>query len=297
MTASLEAFGGAVFPFVSLCAAIATVWALVLAKRHESHLKGHELQLERQYEGLQKISSSLSTKYIKEFPDYLPDIEELVLSARKSLRVMCTYPQHGAFSQPETWKDIKNAITEKISEDYIEAEMVFSSAHQRVRADVKQFEEAISNWSSWRDDNRDRLQKYISTHRSARVRTKITSADPDSRGGLKDAVDWLWFQDESERATVFDWHDHARIYESDHLMPLFVWIVDDREAVFVIMTYDHEVLGYGFKTVDMAAIKSLIRLFDRYAADYQTFITEEIAREEVAGIIDRYFQRTDEPQL
>ena len=49
----------------------------------------------RQTRDLDKIRRSISTQYIGEFPDYIPEITALIERARKEVIIFCDFPTYG----------------------------------------------------------------------------------------------------------------------------------------------------------------------------------------------------------
>jgi hypothetical protein len=58
---------------------------------------------------LKLISNSLSTRYLGQFPDYFPDVIDVIKSANKELKLVCTIPIHGVCSKRDGWLLVRAA--------------------------------------------------------------------------------------------------------------------------------------------------------------------------------------------
>jgi len=250
-----------------------------------------------QHKKLGDIDGKLSTTFIGTFPNYLENVSEFIESAKSTLDIMCTYPQHGAFSNPKGWQHIDLAIQKVIYNKDVAVRMVFSSSDQRLFADTHQFSDAFKDWQRWYSENNSKLIEYICCHGDVDFPwpngQDLSSDDRD----INNPYEWLWFQDEAEKTVAKAWaskNSKVRIKESPHLMPLFVWIVDEgREAIFVVMTYDNNSLGHAFKTSDRGIISALTELVERYQSDSESFNFNPRSIEDVESKVRKYRQATE----
>ena len=70
--------------------------------------------------------------------------------------------------------------------------------------------------------------------------------------------------------------------EANISMPIYVWIADDKEAVFVIPTSGPYSQEHGFETKDRDLVNGLRYIWDRYAKG-----VDEIREEEDASASDK----------
>jgi hypothetical protein len=256
-------------PTVSAIVALATLLALLLAvyesmrsKRQSTQLQSVSEEFLKNQRELEKISQSLSTKVIGIFPNYLDRLAELISSAENSVRIMCAYPQHGAFSCPDGWSKLEGAIREVIRNDEIGVELVFSSSRVRLENDREQFHEALSDWDSWKNRNSRQLSVYFQKNSGG-----VNTSDYHSPQDLKTCEDWFQLQELCEQnalAVWRGWDGLLDITEVDELMPVFVWIRDDNEAIFVLMSYEQSAVSYAFYTCDAGLVGALASLVHRY---------------------------------
>src|ERR1700681_533358 len=59
---------------------------------------------------LEDLEKTSSTRYLDEFPKFLPRINELIKNANDKLIIFCDIPAYGNFSDPLSWKFYRRAI-------------------------------------------------------------------------------------------------------------------------------------------------------------------------------------------
>lgn len=149
-----------------------------------------------------------------------------------------------------------------IRADDINVEVIFTSGRMRVENDKEQFSIAIENWDDWKNNNFDKLSEYID-----RNYTTASQYGYDSVEKLNDVSKWFELQEFCEQYAISlwkNWDRHLDIKEIDKLMPIFLWIRDRVEAVFVLMSYDDNVVAYAFYTSYSGLIDALESLARRY---------------------------------
>ena len=240
----------------------------------------------------QTIQKLLATHPLEIFPGYINELAEMIEGAQFRVDVLCAYPQHGAFSSPKCWDRLESAIESTLKKKHISKRFIFSNSEQRIGADFNQFDTADEDWQGWSLANREKLSGYLQDHSSVCKKHGLDKSSPDQ--ALQGFADWLWFQDECEKATIHRWKtfdmDKARnasIFESGDLMPLFAWIVDrDREAIFTFMTYNHHGIGAAFRTTDKRIVDNLFSLVERYERRARPFDGNSISQEKGRDIVN-----------
>jgi len=244
-----------VSPTVSALVGFATLIALILAI-YES------VRSRRQSRKLEEIGQSLSTRVIGTFPDYLDRLARLISSADNSVLAMCAYPQHGAFSCPDGWSKLEGAIREVIRNDEISVEFIFSSSRVRLENDREQFREAVTDWEEWKSRHEKELSRYFQKNQGG-----VSSSQYPSVSALASEEEWFDLQEKCEQYALSvwrGWDGNLDIMEVDALMPVFLWVRDSREAIFVMMSYDQSAVSYAFYTCDGGLVRALIALAQRY---------------------------------
>ena len=242
-------------PTLSALVGLATLLALILAI-YES------IRSRRQSNKLEEIGQSLSTRVIGTFPHYLDRLANLISSADASILGMCAYPQHGAFSCPEGWSRLEGAVREVIRNDNVSVELIFASSRIRLENDQEQFHEAVTDWEEWKSRHEAELRRYFQKNEGG-----VRSSPYASEADLKSEYDWFNLQESCEQHTLSvwkGWDSNLDITEVDELMPVFLWVRDDQEAIFVMMSYDHTAVSYAFYTCDSGLLRALTSLARRY---------------------------------
>lgn len=65
----------------------------------------------------ESIADSLSTRFVGDFPGYLPKVASLISEAKYSIRIMAMVPSHGEYTDPDGWFTIRQAILAKIHQN------------------------------------------------------------------------------------------------------------------------------------------------------------------------------------
>src|SRR5581483_10985652 len=60
------------------------------------------------------VRESLSTRFIGEFPDFLPEIGRVLDKAQSEIVIVCDFPSYGRFSKSEAWLSYGHTIEKKI---------------------------------------------------------------------------------------------------------------------------------------------------------------------------------------
>ena len=125
---------------------------------------------------------------------------------------------------------------------------VFGSAHR------DQLAEARDDWDGWNERSspfRDGLRQLVSERRSGRDLCTMTFEE----------IEQLSWEPEAEfRAKL----GNVTLREIDEILPVYVWIADDVEAVFAIRSSNLGVVAHGFRTSDQGLIRSLRALAEAY---------------------------------
>ncbi len=255
------AFAG--HPAFQAVVGFATLVALIIAlveTRNSRRLAG---DLRNQGELMDRISQSVSTKVIGPFPEYLETLSEILAGAKSSLCIVCPYPEHACFSCPDHYPAYEAALMAALRNSDMSVSMSVTTGELRLKHDREQFHVAHDKWDNWVKDNRTKLDLYYNRHSGTATNVqKLSSID-----GLKSAEDWHRFQEACEQAALARWKDadgKFELTECSEIMPIFIWIVDGKEAVFTIMGYDENGLGYAVHTLDKGLVDALKSLCDRY---------------------------------
>lgn len=210
----------------------------------------HVSELHRALDKIRNVEKSLSTRYLGNFPIFLPDIVDLVNSAKDSVIVFCDFPGYGDFSDPVHALDYIQALERKFAEN-VTIEVTCLDAASRARFLQDQFPEA--QWAEWQKDEAksERMLKFLTTN------AKLP--DP-SKAKISDLISAMHQVDEQLLTRPALQKSHTTALH----IPLYFWLVDSTRAIFSIPALTADAVEYGFSTSDNALIQALLDMRKRY---------------------------------
>jgi hypothetical protein len=199
---------------------------------------------------IRHASKSLSTRYLGKFPFFLPEINEVLASARNEVVIFCDFPGYGGFTDPTHALEYRQILERQIQRG-LTVELTCMNEEHRRKYSSEQLTE--SQWEDWLKQplNRDRAGAFVTAHVGAIIAHSITFAQ------LHETLENV---DRSILTQVF--HDRAAQLPID--MPIYFWIADGRVAVFSIPALSDEAQEYGFRTSDHALIQALLEIRLRF---------------------------------
>ena len=216
---------------LTLVALIAAIWQL--------------RQASDQTKQLLAIQQSLSTQFLGLFPDFNEEIAELIKTANSSVEVFCDLPGYGMITNNVAWFRINSEI-QNAKERGIRPRMNFFDQDQRRKIIVDQATQIETSGGDMTSDFKSALEKIFDT--------KIQNFSASSF---------------VENCLM----EHSRIIENEFRgsdieeiranIPIYFWLVDDREAIISIPVYSEEITEYGFKTRDISFISALKSIRER----------------------------------
>ena len=199
---------------------------------------------------LRAVSSS-SAKYIGDFPQNLKQITELVKSTQRHLVVVADYPGYANYTDPklfdEYWKEIK-ALAAR-SAPKVRIDVYFYNSATADCAQQLQFAQKRSPESAdaWKTD--PRFARYMTHRRIPENQQPRTSA----------ALDQLLLKFDEDMIRQMQDLD-IRVRRVSVLLPLFIWMKDEEEAVFSFYNLGDDVREVSLETRDAQLIQTLLAL-------------------------------------
>lgn len=216
---------------LTLVALVAAIWQLKQASEQTAQLSA--------------IKQSLSTQFLGLFPYFNEEIAELIRNANSSVEVFCDLPGYGMITNNVAWFRINSEIQNSKARG-IRPRMTFFDQERRRKIIMDQANQIASSGGDMTSDFKAALEKIFDT--------KVNDFS---------AVDFV------ENCLA----EHRRIVENDFRgsdveevsanIPVYFWLVDDREAIISIPVYSEEVTEYGFKTRDVSFISALKSIRER----------------------------------
>lgn len=230
---------------ISLVALVLTIFALLLAIFQQRSANAHAKELN-------EIRNSLSTRLIGVFPEYLPDLVNLMNSANESILIACSIATYGHFSDRENWILYKAAIEGRRLKP-VPIDLVILDEAGRKKLNEEQFS---LNSKSW--DEKLREPKFSSR---LEIFSRFSGHIPDG------AVFVSRLENEQKKALKDSFNPDTTIEISTPLAIHF-WIVDENKAIFSVPKFSEGVDELGFFTSDIRLIQALQAIHNRYKRMY-----------------------------
>lgn len=200
---------------------------------------------------LREISESMSTKYVGEFPDHVPEITRLIGTANKKVTIVCDLLGYGYYSSPHQYQRYRAAILGLNSG--VEATIAIYGKERACQAAKEQlgdsFEDIVKS---------DSYKNYVSYYNIGK------DEEP------KDTHEFYekWKSDYETQCADFNVR-HVVIREvtnKNKTIPVYFWIIDDRSAIFSFPSLSIDPPEVAFKTSD----RDLINIFKRILTDLES---------------------------
>jgi hypothetical protein len=203
------------------------------------------------------VRESLSTRFIGEFPDFLPEIARVLDKAQSEIVIVCDFPSYGRFSKPDAWLTYSHVIEKKL-EAGVRVPFVCMTSGARVEFSRRQFfDKPPPSDQEWRA--RRRIPKF-QLKLQALLKRHIQQADVSSL--TFDAFIAMLEQD--DLAALERTFKHAEVCFTAAPMPLYFWICDRKHGFFAFPTYTSDKSEFGFLTSDQKLIESLLQVYEGY---------------------------------
>jgi hypothetical protein len=229
------------------------IFALLVAIYHVAEIKLVLTSTKSQLTSLETIQNSISTRYLAEFPYFIPDIVKLIREARKEIHIFCDIPAYGQFSARSDWIQYSHALEDV--DEKVKIKLTCLNSERRISFYREQFLQETS-WDQWKelDNNRERLKQLLSAKRST---VKIEA--------LTEEV-FIEFLEDTNTLMLRGVFSRAELREIAGFMPTYFWLVDGTDAIFSIPSFSGGHTEYGFITTDQKLISALGEMRERYYA-------------------------------
>lgn len=212
-----------------------------------------------QAKNLKDIQESLSTRYLGEFPDFVPSVVDLLKQAKGEIVILCDYPCYSYFSDHKNWIDYSRALADKLRDPKIneKSRIAFTEPALRKRLLADQFNYTDHQPDRWKADPRIRqlLSQFL---------LNVGAHDQEV-----DALTFKTFIDHIEDENKAELkHGGLKVIKTREVHtapPIYFWIVDATSAIFSIPSYTDFTREQGFQTSDARLIASLQGIWKRMA--------------------------------
>jgi hypothetical protein len=205
-------------------------------------------KLENSKQLIGSVQTSLSTRSVGTFPDFVDEIAATIKSAKREVVVACDFPGYGEFDRKGL--PIKQALESQINAG-LKVDLTFLDAARRNQARRAQFPE-----DRWRAALKAKgmdgqaIIEFMQTHGSSQ------SAQPDYQ-------EFIALLDSHDQSLLTQTFRRANVIETIEDMPLLFWIADDERAIMVVQSYGG-LEDSAFVTSDLRLIRALKSVSARY---------------------------------
>lgn len=210
---------------------------------------------------LTDMANSLETRYLGDFPIYLPDVAKLLAGATKSIKIMSMISSHGSFTDEYHWREIRRCLQDDVAEKIeqrklIQVELVYGT--RRALEKNAQFYTSLNDqeWRDWRQANIDVISKFLSKQYGLNQAQSSNIPNELYR-------ECRYFE---HIKTCLDVYGMFQKYRCEERLPLYCWIVDDARVIFSVSTENASgrYHGSGVYTADPALVSSMKAMFEYY---------------------------------
>jgi len=220
---------------------------------------------------MKMIETSMSTRYLKEFPDFIPEISTLIQRAEHTITILCDIPAYGFFSNNSDYNKYEYSIATVNDNNKIQIELICLEETTRCEFYSEEFLQKNrwtnpdQQWLEWKTRNESKLMQlsdveneiYMEKGRVVKDLTVEQFVEILEKANKK-MLDGAAFSGEKKKDIIKE------------SMPVFFWIVDEKEAIFSIpsISEDGSFTEHGFFTHDQKIISALNSMKKRYLQRY-----------------------------
>ncbi len=229
---------------ISILGLCLTVVALLLATAQSWQAHGQAVLLARQNKALEFVTASVSTRYIGPFPEWIPEVTELVKGANRELLILAANPVLGYFGRPDMSLELLHAIESKARSSVV-IKLICQDERSRAERLRRQFPSSAQEWTEWLPKNQTKVEEFL------RYR------HPEINTSELDYEKFIDLHAQTQREIIRESYKlhGVDVSEVDLIMAMQVWIADRQRAVF-----SFEAVGtktYGLSTSDPSFVEAL----------------------------------------
>jgi hypothetical protein len=210
----------------------------------------------------------LSTRAIGPFPDNLDDVVELITGAKSSVQILVDFPGYGQYSQPELHQQYLEALSEAASRPNVKFQLI-SYDHALTETETKL--ELPEDLTNLQHKDKDRFVGYL----------KANGIDAKNVPRTRKALETLLRTQQNENLQTLESQiKHRDKLEHKYLcerVPLFLWLIDKREAVFTFKNLERNDQTYSIRTTDGWLVNNLGSYFEHTFVTASPSFTRQLA--------------------
>lgn len=200
-----------------------------------------------------EMVGQISTRGIRPFPENLDDIIVMLRGAKNSVRVMVDFPGYGQYSAPERHKEYQAALNEAAQRPAVKFQLV---SYDDVLTTEESKAELKAPIPPTRKEDKEKFEAYLKAN-------GISQASAPNNFAELHALLRKHQEQSLVELTAAVKHPEGleRRYLSERV-PIFLWLVDNREAVFTFKNLERNEDAASIRTTDGSLIKNLAFYFD-----------------------------------
>jgi hypothetical protein len=194
---------------------------------------------------IRQIANSVSTRYEDVFPNNMPEIIELINRTEHSLTIITDVAAYGHYSSPpNSARYIQALESVNYPDRNIRIEILCYDSETAHKKLADQF--AITDFEVYKSkkENQETLMTYAKWHNG-----KVLQNAGEIYDAIIQADDALLISLKSNAVT--------RVKTTSNDLPIFMWIRDDKEAIFSLHNYGQSPREDSFRTTDERFIARL----------------------------------------
>jgi hypothetical protein len=240
---------------------LALILSLIQIKQSLTQLNQSKIQLEQSQkteQNIREIANSVSTKYLDVFPGTMKPIINLIASTKKELLIVADVPAYGSFSSPSDYQQYTQEIENLASRSGDPKQVrILTWGPDRRHASFNLL------YGSRTFEEIEKGETYKNYFDYWKQRTK-----PENMDGL-----FHLSEDENQKFQRRFLDKGVDINQTNGELPVFMWLSDDRQAIFSLYYYGGNAREVSFRTYDPRLIEVLkeiatdgLRNSNKYAA-------------------------------
>ena len=242
-----------ILDIITVIAFVLTVIAFGISIFQSYQARQQTKQLESQTNDLKEILGGLSTRFVGTYPEYLDGVISLLGNATKEIKIICSIPTPHIFGNPAIWLKYEQTL-EKQSYNNTDITFVTLTQSERKKRLEKEFFNTKNEWKNWMLSNRNRIENFVKRYFQDEKIDELTY----------DRFIHLLLEIQDRKLYEVYKSNGINVIEYENLLPIHIWIVDNKEAIFSIQNTSIGKENHGFRTLDQSLITALYKMIELF---------------------------------
>jgi hypothetical protein len=191
---------------------------------------------------IQRLPNDATTRSVGSFPTNLKNIIEMIGAAESSIRIVVDFPRYGIYSDPDLYGRYLEAMKAVAGNSGVEFKMV-------------SYDKALTIEDTFP------AMPTVADPKFARF-VKDLDPVPDSVPALAEHLQARQAESIAPLEKVIKYNDGLQRRYLSERAPLFLWIIDDSEAVFAFKNLERNSETYSIRSCDDELVEHFIQYFE-----------------------------------